>query len=125
MFKENTTYLVKRKTTHFSSKFFFNYHVLSVSTIRAAVDLKQTFDQMAAAEKAGSLTPEEKRRLEEAAAEKVLPDFQYGTTETKIFSGTSSSFQGTYHKRSSVIYVYNALFSFFSGRKTRDRIGPS
>lgn len=99
--------------------------MLSVSTIRAAVDLKQTFDQMAAAEKAGSLTPEEKRRLEEAAAEKVLPDFQYGTTETKIFSGTSSSFQGTYHKRSSVIYVYNALFSFFSGRKTRDRIGPS
>lgn len=50
------------------------YHVFSetVSTIRAAVDLKQTFDQMAAAEKAGSLTPEEKRRLEEAAAEKGL-----------------------------------------------------
>ncbi|GJJ14258.1 hypothetical protein Clacol_008522 [Clathrus columnatus] len=50
------------------------YHMFSetVSTIRAAVDLKQTFDQMAAAEKAGSLTPEEKRKLEEAAAEKGL-----------------------------------------------------
>ncbi|KIJ47798.1 hypothetical protein M422DRAFT_163506 [Sphaerobolus stellatus SS14] len=50
------------------------YHVFSetVSTIRAAVDLKQTFDQIAAAEKAGNMSPEEKRKLEEAAAEKGL-----------------------------------------------------
>jgi hypothetical protein len=45
--------------------------VSSVSTIKAAVELKQTFDQMAAAEKLGSLSPDEKRKLEEAAAEKV------------------------------------------------------
>ncbi|KAF8530090.1 DnaJ-domain-containing protein [Hysterangium stoloniferum] len=50
------------------------YHVFSetVSTIRAAVDLKQTFDQITAAEKSGTLSPEEKRKLEEAAAEKGL-----------------------------------------------------
>jgi hypothetical protein len=42
-----------------------------MSTIKAAVDLKQTFDQIAAAEKSGSLSPDEKRKLEESAAEKV------------------------------------------------------
>lgn len=42
-----------------------------MSTIRAAVDLKQTFDQIAAAEKAGNLSAEEKKKLEEAAAEKA------------------------------------------------------
>ena len=42
-----------------------------MSTIKAAVELKQTFDQIAAAEKSGSLSPDEKRKLEESAAEKV------------------------------------------------------
>ncbi|GBE85685.1 DnaJ-domain-containing protein [Sparassis latifolia] len=50
------------------------YHVFSetVSTLRAAMDLKNVFEQIQAAEKAGNLSPEDKRRLEEQAAEKGL-----------------------------------------------------
>ncbi|TBU27100.1 DnaJ-domain-containing protein [Dichomitus squalens] len=50
------------------------YHVFSetVSTLRAAMELKGVFEQIQAAEKAGNLSPEEKRRLEEQAAEKGL-----------------------------------------------------
>jgi hypothetical protein len=40
--------------------------------VRAAVELKSVFDQIQAAEKAGNLLPEEKKRLEEQAAEKGL-----------------------------------------------------
>jgi hypothetical protein len=43
-----------------------------VSTLRAAIELKNVFDQIQAAEKAGNLTPEEKHKLEEQAAEKGL-----------------------------------------------------
>ncbi len=43
-----------------------------VSTLRAAIELKTVFEQIQAAEKAGNLTPEEKQRLEEQAAEKGL-----------------------------------------------------
>ncbi|KAJ2932026.1 hypothetical protein H1R20_g5075, partial [Candolleomyces eurysporus] len=50
------------------------YHVFSetVSTLRSAIELKAVFDQIAAAEKAGGLSPEERKRLEEQAAEKGL-----------------------------------------------------
>ncbi|THU93533.1 DnaJ-domain-containing protein [Dendrothele bispora CBS 962.96] len=50
------------------------YHVFSetVSTLRAAIELKSVFDQIQAAEKAGNLSPEEKKKLEESAAEKGL-----------------------------------------------------
>jgi len=44
----------------------------SVSTLRAAIELKSVFDQIQAAEKAGNLSPEEKKKLEEQAAEKGL-----------------------------------------------------
>lgn len=44
----------------------------SVSTLRSAIELKTVFDQIQAAEKAGNLSPEEKKRLEESAAEKGL-----------------------------------------------------
>jgi len=44
----------------------------SISTLRAAIELKSVFDQIQAAEKAGNLSPEEKKRLEEQAAEKGL-----------------------------------------------------
>ncbi|CAE6446757.1 unnamed protein product [Rhizoctonia solani] len=49
------------------------YHVFSetVSTVRSALELKQVFDQIAQAEKAG-VSPEEKKKLEEQAAEKGL-----------------------------------------------------
>ena len=36
------------------------------------MDLKNVFEQIQAAEKAGNLSPEERRRLEEQAAEKGL-----------------------------------------------------
>ena len=52
------------------SIFLSSYH--SVSTLRSAIELKAVFDQIAAAEKAGNLSPEEKKRLEEQAAEKGL-----------------------------------------------------
>ncbi|CDO68544.1 hypothetical protein BN946_scf184998.g41 [Trametes cinnabarina] len=50
------------------------YHVISetVSTVRAAMELKSVFEQIQAAEMAGNLSPEEKQRLEEQAAEKGL-----------------------------------------------------
>ena len=43
-----------------------------MSTLKAAIELKSVFDQIQAAEKAGNLSPEEKKRLEEQAAEKGL-----------------------------------------------------
>lgn len=43
-----------------------------VSTLRSAIELKSVFDQIQAAEKAGNLSAEEKKRLEEQAAEKGL-----------------------------------------------------
>ncbi|KAG6889620.1 hypothetical protein C0992_004576 [Termitomyces sp. T32_za158] len=57
------------------------YHVFSetVSTLRSAIELKSVFDQIQAAEKAGNLTPEEKRKLEEQAAEKGLQALFKGT----------------------------------------------
>jgi hypothetical protein len=70
--KESTTSSAKRQQKA-TSYYLFDLisHLISVSTIRAAVDLKQTFDQISAAEKSGKLSPEEKRKLEESAAEKV------------------------------------------------------
>ncbi|KAH9018544.1 DnaJ-domain-containing protein [Lactarius hengduanensis] len=50
------------------------YHVFSetVSTLRSAIELKAVFDQIQQAEQSGTLSPEEKKRLEEQAAEKGL-----------------------------------------------------
>jgi hypothetical protein len=56
----------------------------SVSTLRSAIELKSVFDQIQAAEKAGNLSPEEKRKLEEQAAEKGLQAL------FKVFSSPSS-----------------------------------
>ncbi|GLB43009.1 putative dnaJ-domain-containing protein [Lyophyllum shimeji] len=57
------------------------YHVFSetVSTLRSAIELKTVFDQIQAAEKAGNLSPEEKKKLEEQAAEKGLQALFKGT----------------------------------------------
>ncbi|KAG5641111.1 hypothetical protein DXG03_005974 [Asterophora parasitica] len=57
------------------------YHVFSetVSTLRSAIELKAVFDQIQAAEKAGNLNPEEKKKLEEQAAEKGLQALFKGT----------------------------------------------
>jgi hypothetical protein len=50
------------------------YHVFSetVGTVRAAIELKAVFDQIARAERDGALAPEEKARLETQAAEKGI-----------------------------------------------------
>jgi hypothetical protein len=58
------------------------YHVFSetVSTLRSAIELKAVFDQIQAAEKApGGLSPEERKKLEEQAAEKGLQALFKGT----------------------------------------------
>jgi len=44
----------------------------SVSTLRSAIELKAVFDQIQQAEQSGTLSAEEKKRLEEQAAEKGL-----------------------------------------------------
>ncbi|KAF8259795.1 X-domain of DnaJ-containing-domain-containing protein [Lactarius quietus] len=44
----------------------------AVSTLRSAIELKAVFDQIQQAEQSGTLSPEEKKRLEEQAAEKGL-----------------------------------------------------
>lgn len=53
--------------------------LFSVSTLRAAIELKSVFDQIQAAEKAGNLDPAEKKRLEEQAAEKGIQALFKGT----------------------------------------------
>ncbi|KZV63053.1 DnaJ-domain-containing protein [Peniophora sp. CONT] len=57
------------------------YHTFSetVSTLRSAIELKAVFDQIQAAENAGNLSPEEKKRLEEQAAEKGIQALFKGT----------------------------------------------
>ena len=75
MSKANIMFSAKRKRhVHFfrwelMTSFFLKN---SVSTLRAAIELKGVFDQIQAAEKAGNLSPEERKRLEEQAAEKGL-----------------------------------------------------
>lgn len=54
-------------------------YILSVSTVKSAIELKSIFDQIQALEKAGNLSPEEKKRLEEQAAEKGLQALFKGT----------------------------------------------
>jgi hypothetical protein len=49
-----------------------------VSTLRSAIGLKAVFDQIAAADKTGGLSPEERERLEEQAAEKGFQAFVQG-----------------------------------------------
>jgi len=57
------------------------YHVFSetVSTLRSAIELKAVFDQIQQAEQSGNLSADEKKRLEEQAAEKGLHALFKGT----------------------------------------------
>ena len=74
MFKANTTFSAKR-TLHSILLFVIcisNSNCDSVSTLRAAIELKSVFEQIQAAERAGNLSVEDKKRLEEQAAEKGL-----------------------------------------------------
>lgn len=78
-------YLATNQTLFGVGGWFHNvqgkYHVFSetVSTLRSAIELKSVFDQIAAAEKAGNLTAEEKKKLEEQAAEKGIQALFKGT----------------------------------------------
>ncbi|KAG2155334.1 DnaJ-domain-containing protein [Suillus bovinus] len=78
-------YLATNQTLFGVGGWFHNvqgkYHVFSetVSTLRSAIELKSVFDQIAAAEKAGNLTPEERKKLEEQAAEKGIQALFKGT----------------------------------------------
>jgi len=74
MSKANTTSSAKRKqlSLHFPQRSINLFLSRRVSTLRAAIELKSVFDQIQAAEKAGNLSPEEKKKLEEQAAEKGL-----------------------------------------------------
>ena len=56
----------------FSLPWFFSLTLHSVSTLRSAIELKAVFDQIQQAEQSGTLSAEEKKRLEEQAAEKGL-----------------------------------------------------
>lgn len=70
-YKESITYSAKRESSH-TIRRFDDLIPASVSTLRSAIELKAVFDQIQAAEKAGNLSPEEKKKLEEQAAEKGL-----------------------------------------------------
>lgn len=70
--KESTTFSAKRMYPRHPPLCVLSLTFYRVSTLRAAIELKSVFDQIQAAEKAGNLSPEEKKRLEEQAAEKGL-----------------------------------------------------
>lgn len=74
MSKESTTSSAKRESllVIFLMAHNPNTTLYSVSTLRSAIELKNVFEQIQAAERAGNLSPEEKRKLEEQAAEKGL-----------------------------------------------------
>ena len=72
----------------------------SVSTLRSAIEVKNVFDQIQAAEKSGA-PPEERKKLEEQAAEKVRsPFFHLATSRSEIDAmlhtqGLQALFKGT------------------------------
>ncbi|KAI6144371.1 DnaJ-domain-containing protein [Pisolithus tinctorius] len=97
------------------------YHVFSetVSTLRSAIELKSVFDQIQAAEKAGNMSPEEKKRLEEQAAEKGLQALFKGT-KLEIESvlretcdrvlGDPSVPRSKAHSRAVALQIYGEVF---------------
>ena len=70
--KENITFLARRTPLTFHRAHRHSLLLHRVSTVRSAIELKAVFDQIQAAERDGNLSPEEKRKLEEQAAEKGL-----------------------------------------------------
>ena len=102
MFKENIMFSARRTDAVHLFLVFMTF-LDSVSTLRAAIELKSVFDQIQAAEKAGNLSPEEKKRLEEQAAEKGLQAL------FKVFQFT---------------FIFYFLTNTLPGNKTRSRIHP-
>jgi len=72
MCKGNTTFSARRASLIHQHPHWFSLLLRRVSTVRSAMELKAVFDQIQAAERDGNLSPEEKRKLEEQAAEKGL-----------------------------------------------------
>ena len=72
MCKENITFSVRRTPLAHQRTYRYSLSLRRVSTVRSAMELKAVFDQIQAAERDGNLSPEEKRKLEEQAAEKGL-----------------------------------------------------
>ena len=104
MCRANITSSAKRMST-VPRMFALLSCLLSVSTLRSAIELKSVFDQIQAAERAGNLSPEDKKKLEEQAAEKGLQAL------FKVLSTTL--------RRDTVAYL-SAL-----GSETRDRVRPA
>lgn len=71
-YKENITFSVRRTLLQHRRTHWHSLFLRRVSTVRSAMELKAVFDQIQAAERDGNLSPEEKRKLEEQAAEKGL-----------------------------------------------------
>lgn len=74
MYRENIMFSARRSflLCYLLSCYAYVVNYFSVSTLRSAIELKSVFDQIQAAEKAGNLSAEEKKKLEEQAAEKGL-----------------------------------------------------
>ena len=72
--RANITFSQRRafRCHRFSILWFLSLTPHSVSTLRSAIELKAVFDQIQQAEQSGTLSAEEKKRLEEQAAEKGL-----------------------------------------------------
>lgn len=64
----------------------------SVATVRAALEVKQVFEQLAEAEK-GGVTPEQRKKLEEQAAEKVTVSSAFITSIHHILQGLQALFK--------------------------------
>ena len=76
----------------FSGPRFLSLTLYSVSTLRSAIELKAVFDQIQQAEQSGTLSAEEKKRLEEQAAEKGLQAlFKVRLSSHRIFRPFSRS----------------------------------
>jgi hypothetical protein len=72
MCRASTTCFLRRASLALPPYAFLSLQLHSVSTLRSAIELKAVFDQIQQAEQSGTLGAEEKKRLEEQAAEKGL-----------------------------------------------------
>lgn len=116
MCRANTTCSPKRalRCRHRLTLLSLTQTLCSVSTLRSAIELKAVFDQIQQAEQSGSLSPEEKKRLEEQAAEKGLH---------ALFKVRSFLFH--FSPRTSFNRCVRNIVHHKTGRETGDRIGAA
>lgn len=106
MCKENITSSAKREWPLASSLHSSQpKSICRVSTVRSALELKRVFDELAAAEATG-ISAEDKRKLEEQAAEKGLQ---------ALFKVTGNS----------CVYVSHLLLTAYVCREPSSRLTPS